>query len=272
MQLKCLYLQGLLLHRFAWLWGKSGCEYAKVLGDEQWEWLESELLVESIPSVTSLEEEEEAPELFVILSSIQVWSTNPIMEGWGHFPKEQERMWNLLQTHYNNSDASNRKLPPAPVLFLSGDVHHAEISGQSGYYEITSSGLTHHCAQNKLYGPVCEPILQTFSGHRQNKQGDSITTNDDNDYYIGVNYGLLEILEEKHDETIRRSVRASIRNTTGHPVLEVIQPLAGEGFVPVLPNYNQRAHTWDGHLIPYLQAILLCAVLGLIPVIFLRMR
>eukprot|EP00536_Pseudo-nitzschia_multiseries_P018639 jgi/Psemu1/265005/estExt_Genewise1Plus.C_28300002 len=185
------------------------CRDAKVLGDEQWEWLENELLVESSQS-SSAKASVDPPELFVVLSSIQVWSTNPIMEGWGHFPKEQERLWNLLRRHYGavsasaSRSASPDELPPAPVLFLSGDVHHGEISGQPGYYEITSSGMTHHCGQHKLYGRVCEPALQTFSDHRPGAAGvdsgsDQITntntnTNGRDRYYIGLNYGVLEVV------------------------------------------------------------------------------
>ncbi len=251
------------MHKYAWLWGKDGCEHAKVLGEEQWAWLENELLVESST------EEEAAPELFVILSSIQVWSTNPLMEGWGHFPKEQERLWNLLRTHYDSASSTGRRAPPAPVLFLSGDVHHGEIAGQPGYYEVTSSGLTHHCGQHKLYGPVCEPILQTFTGHR-----DGISSIGDaqgnNGYYIGLNYGVLEILEDENSGQWKRAVRASIRNTTGQSVLEAIQPL--DGPVPVLPPYDQRSHTMDGHLIPHVQTLSLWALIGLASILFLRLR
>jgi alkaline phosphatase D len=121
---------GLLLHRLAWLWGRGGCQNNDVLGEDQWAWLEKELLY-SQPG--------KPPELFVVVSSIQIWSTNPAMEGWGHFPKEQERMWNLLRNHYDPNRSDSAK---SPVLFLSGDVHHAEISGREGYYEITSSGLS----------------------------------------------------------------------------------------------------------------------------------
>ena len=250
---------GLKLHKLAWLWGKDRCENAQVLGEEQWAWLENEILAESIVSP-----EEATPELFVVLSSIQVWSTNPLMEGWGHFPKEQERLWNLLKKHY---ERPVKTIPPAPVLFLSGDVHHGEISGQPGYYEVTSSGLTHHCGQHKLYGPVCEPILQTFTGHRDGLLANGQTQND-HGYYIGLNYGVLEILEE---DSIR-SVRASIRNTTGNSILEVVQPLAGYAPVPSLPPFDQRAHTMDGHLIPYVQTISLWTLISLASILFLRSR
>ncbi|VEU33582.1 unnamed protein product [Pseudo-nitzschia multistriata] len=278
---------GLLLHKYAWLWGKGNCRNAKVLGDDQWAWLENELLVESSqPSSTAAKLD--PPELFVILSSVQVWSTNPIMEGWGHFPREQERLWNLLRTHYGaaspaadiGSRGSDRRAEPAPVMFLSGDVHHAEISGQPGYYEITSSGLTHHCGQHKLYGRVCKPVLDTFSAHRsgappsprsgkRNKNRDKetkVASDEELDggqggYYIGLNFGVLEVLTG--EDGGKREVLAGVKNATGHTVLEVSQALAGHGPVPVLPPYEQIAHTWDGHLIPYARGFLLWAVIGL---------
>mmetsp|Transcript_13025 Transcript_13025/g.27385 ORF Transcript_13025/g.27385 Transcript_13025/m.27385 type:complete len:565 (+) Transcript_13025:97-1791(+) len=284
---------GLLLHKYAWLWGKDGCRNAKVLGDDQWAWLENELLVESSSlqssssSSSSTAKVDHPPELFVILSSIQVWSTNPIMEGWGHFPKEQERLWNLLRTHYGaTSPAANDgdpdAVPPAPVLFLSGDVHHAEISGQPGYYEVTSSGMTHHCGQHKFYGPVCEPILNIFSDHRsgapQSRNGEEVKdggkdNGDGNEaldmngkdrYYIGLNYGLLEIFTGNNGEDgSKREVRAQIKNATGHTVLEISQALAGHGPIPILPPYDRLAHAWDGHLIPYARGFLLLAMIGL---------
>ncbi|OEU11716.1 hypothetical protein FRACYDRAFT_162308, partial [Fragilariopsis cylindrus CCMP1102] len=90
---------GLLLHRYSYLWNKKDCGTAKLLGEDQWTWLEKELSLSSESDSESFEEEEsslEPPELFIILSSIQVWSTNPVMESWGQFPQEQERLYNLL--------------------------------------------------------------------------------------------------------------------------------------------------------------------------------
>ncbi|GMI20580.1 hypothetical protein TeGR_g1696, partial [Tetraparma gracilis] len=54
-----------------------GSGYAgRVLGEEQWGWLEGELGRE--------------PEgVTVVVSSIQVLTTNPLVESWGHFPKEK---------------------------------------------------------------------------------------------------------------------------------------------------------------------------------------
>lgn len=263
---------GLLLHRYSYLWNKKDCEKAKLLGDEQWTWLENELSLLSSSSSESeaFEEEEDAsleqPELFIILSSIQVWSTNPVMESWGQFPQEKERLWNLLRSHYSTSDDATNTNRPAPVLFLSGDVHHGEISGKNGYFEITSSGLTHHCGQNDtLYGPLCEPILKTFSNHRylnatndeQQHQHQHNDYNHNNDgYYIGLNYGVLEITTTTTaaDDSVRRQVRAQIKNAAGHTVLDVIQPL-NYGAIPKLVPYSDIPHTWDGHFIPYVQGM-----------------
>ena len=95
---------GLLLHNYEYLWKWNwmnrkywkhwirigmnrngvtndhvGCEYGKLLGNDQWTWLENELLLQN----EERKEEELAvglqpPELYIILSSIQVWTTNPV--------------------------------------------------------------------------------------------------------------------------------------------------------------------------------------------------
>jgi alkaline phosphatase D len=54
-----------------------GSQYqGDVLGDAQWQWLE-EQLVNSTASV------------HIIVSSVQILTTNPLVESWGHFPKSQ---------------------------------------------------------------------------------------------------------------------------------------------------------------------------------------
>jgi len=219
---------GLFLHRVAWLWGRGQCENGTILGLEQWNWLQQQLL------------EEDDSALIIVASSIQIWSTNPAMEGWGQFPKEQERLSNLLRLHYEKSTS--------PVIFLSGDVHHAEISGQPGYLEITSSGLTHHCGQPKLYGRLCRPLLENFHGHRHSKQ----------DYYIGLNYGIIEI------DWIQRRANIQIHNYGGETVLQVDQPLDFRPDGSSFPSSQKCPQTWDGHLLPYASRIfwtLLAAIL-----------
>lgn len=222
---------GFYLSKFAWLWGMDGCEQNEMLGDAQWKWLEEEL--SNSPNA----------ELFIIGSSVQVWTTNPAMESWGHFPKEQERLWNLLERHYNtNANAKTKKV--APVMFWSGDVHHAEIIGQQGYLEITSSGLTHHCGEPKLYGPLCQPLAESFKNHRYEPDA----------YYIGYNYGVLEV------DWGARKATVQIKNAMGGTVLQVDQSL---DTLIQLPAYKELPHTWDGHLIPWLRRVLVAIILAI---------
>jgi hypothetical protein len=255
---------GLLLHKWAWLWGRGSCEETAVLGEAQWHWLESQLWTTTNDN-DDKEGQGEKPQVFIVLSSIQVWSTNPAMEGWGQFPGEQKRLWNLLQRHYfddattttNNKDNHNtqhqpnkvttgsHRQSPAPVIFLSGDVHHGEIIGQEGYLEVTSSGMTHHCGQPKLYGQFCQPILDSFHAHRHSPK----------DYYIGHNFGMIEI------NWATRVVEIQIRNHEGETVLQVQQPLDRVPG-PLSLSYEDLPHTLDGHLLPYTRRILWTAAAG----------
>ena len=73
-----------------------------MLGEEQWTWLERQL-------------NDSKASMNIVISSIQVLTTNPVVESWGHFPNERERLLTLL----NNITG---------LVILSGDVHHAEIS------------------------------------------------------------------------------------------------------------------------------------------------
>ena len=121
-----------------------GSKYAgEILGEEQWTWLEKELL----HSTSSLN---------VVVSSIQILTTNPLVESWGHFPVEKRRLVSLLSSPAINSMS---------VVLLSGDVHHAEFSHAGDILEVTSSGLTHSCS-GPFYGFVCTIMLETFPAHR----------------------------------------------------------------------------------------------------------
>jgi PhoD-like phosphatase len=225
---------GLLVHHWAWLWGRAGCENNSILGEEQWTWLEEQLLLPSQDDSAIIVE----PDVILILSSIQVWSTNPAMEGWGHFPTEQKRLFHLLERHYEKSTA--------PVIFLSGDVHHAEILGQSGYLEVTSSGMTHHCGQPTLYGGLCRPLLEAFHAHRYTRQA----------YFIGHNYGTVQI------DWRRRFVSIQVHDARGDVVLQVEQAL--DGSQVMLPSFDTLPPTMDGHLIPYARRIVWTLVVATI--------
>ncbi|MGB0591145.1 MAG: alkaline phosphatase D family protein [Myxococcota bacterium] len=94
---------------------------AVLLGDAQWAWLEARL--------------EEPAALRIIASSIQFSGDYTGFESWANLPRERARLVALLG-----------QSGPSPVLFLSGDVHHGELSrltpsGQPPIYDLTSSGI-----------------------------------------------------------------------------------------------------------------------------------
>ncbi len=116
---------------------------AKILSDEQWTWLETEL--------------RKSADLRFIVSSIQVVADDHGFEKWGNFPKEKARLFNLL-----------KKMKSKNVILLSGDRHMASIAKTdlAGYpiFEMTSSGINRPARPGGLvpdvtyigepYGPV----------------------------------------------------------------------------------------------------------------------
>lgn len=102
-----------------------------MLGEKQWTWLDQQLRGNEA-------------QITIIGSSIQVLpnfsaTVQPLftVESWSHFPKERERLFELLaDTHASG------------VLFISGDVHFCEVTRYDcgisyPLYEFTSSGLSH---------------------------------------------------------------------------------------------------------------------------------
>ncbi len=107
------------------------CKSGKMLDEEQWDWLEHHIIHTDA-------------QVNIVISSIQVLTTNKFFESWGQFPSERTKFVELL----------NRVEENKSVVLLSGDVHHGEILDSSrgvkrhskGYgrlIEVTSSGLTH---------------------------------------------------------------------------------------------------------------------------------
>jgi alkaline phosphatase D len=99
----------------------ASAESATMLGETQWKWLEQELL--------------KPAEVRLIASSIQVLSNDHPFEKWGNFPRELQRLFDLL-----------RKTEASGVILLSGDRHLGEISLDPEaisypLYDITASGL-----------------------------------------------------------------------------------------------------------------------------------
>lgn len=95
---------------------------ATLLGAAQWSWLEAEL--------------ERPAELRLICSGVQVVANEKAMEEWENFPLERQRLFDLIGRTGANG-----------VVFLSGNVHFAEISqtdeGPYPLIDFTASGMTH---------------------------------------------------------------------------------------------------------------------------------
>lgn len=98
---------------------------ADMLGEPQWRWLQEQL-------EASNRAEDEA---VFIVSGSQVLANETGADRWSQYPKAMKRLFDLLAK------------VEAPVVFLTGDRHHAEFSklevGGKTYYDATSSGLTH---------------------------------------------------------------------------------------------------------------------------------
>ncbi|KAJ8605373.1 hypothetical protein CTAYLR_002377 [Chrysophaeum taylorii] len=147
-----------------------------VLGEDQWRWLET-VLAGATPkkSAAAAPAAAAAAKFVVLVSSIQVTTSNPSFESWDHFPKAKDRLFEVL-----------RRTKPNGLLVLSGDVHHAEILGSSadvcgGFVEVTTSGMTHTLATSRLTRLLFPPLLRYFRAHRP------LPT----DYATALNYARL---------------------------------------------------------------------------------
>jgi len=112
-----------------------------LLGETQWQWLEDELSKEA--------------DIRIVCSGTQFGIEYNGYEAWANFPNEQKRFVELVKKTRANG-----------VMFITGDVHYAEISkfesdGCYPIYDITSSGLssTWHFATpnaNRIEGPIMD--------------------------------------------------------------------------------------------------------------------
>ncbi len=139
---------------------------ATILGEEQWNWLQRQLL--------------KPADLRLIVSSIQIVASEHRFEKWMNFPNERRRFLELLETTAAEG-----------VVLLSGDRHHAELSrmdrpGLYPLYDLTSSGI------NKSWpraGRPPEPnryrLGRTFRGHH---------------------FGVVEVDWEQPDPMVRLSI------------------------------------------------------------------
>jgi alkaline phosphatase D len=95
---------------------------ATMLGERQWQWFESQLVVPA--------------DLRLIGSSVQVLADFTGWESWANFARDRDRLFDAIRRQRANG-----------VLFLSGDIHYAELSKLDmnvpyTLWDLTSSGLT----------------------------------------------------------------------------------------------------------------------------------
>jgi alkaline phosphatase D len=103
---------------------------ATVLGETQWRWLEEQL--------------RQPAELRLLVSSYPLVPTELGRDAWGNFPRERQRLFDLIKTTKANG-----------VIVLSGDVHFSEISktaeGPYPLYDFTSSALAAPSSGNENF-------------------------------------------------------------------------------------------------------------------------
>ena len=219
-----------------------------MLGEEQWEWFEQQL-------------KDSSASMHIVVSSIQVLTTNPVVESWGHFPKERERLLRLISSVNG-------------LVILSGDVHHAEISAATkknrqlddevatdnlaanngAFVEITSSGLTHSCSE-PFYGPLCKQILDGFSTNRLiggNTKEKSLPS-----YYTSRNFGSINI------DWASKSYNVNVHDADGNVVLS-----SGFDMSSITGMSNDDIHAIpgciDGHFLPYMRDVASFYLAGLL--------
>jgi alkaline phosphatase D len=101
-------------------WAPNPARSATILGDAQWRWLAEQL--------------QRPAEVRLIACGYPVVSKEVGRDAWGNFPRERQRLFDLIGTTAANG-----------VIFLSGDVHFSEISqtdeGPYPLLDFTSSAL-----------------------------------------------------------------------------------------------------------------------------------
>lgn len=151
---------------------------ATFLGKDQWAWLEKTL--------------QEPADVRVVMTSSQFGISYNGYEAWANMPCEREKFISLIQKTRANG-----------VIFISGDVHWAEISKvnvENGYplYDITSSGITQDWSH-------IEP--------NDNRVGEAFPAN--NAGLIEINWDLADpliqfkIIDVNGTEVLRHQVRLS---------------------------------------------------------------
>lgn len=162
---------------------------ATLLGAAQWEWLAKVL--------------REPADLRIVLSSIQVASTEHGWEHWGNFPAERSRLLKLL-----------RESQATGVILVSGDRHSAEISR----IPAGDGGLAY---------PLYDLTASSVNQPKQADEGDEPNRHRLGDRFHFVNFGSIEIDWESAEEDSSPAVRLAIHDVDGKVVRSAEIP-AGE--------------------------------------------
>lgn len=159
-----------------------------VLGEEQWKWFE-EVLHSKVFQESNL---------VLIVSSTQIFTSNPYFESWGHFPSEKQRLIDSVRNAFDR-DGNNGDNNPH-ILFISGDVHHSELvfgNEEYGPLEVTSSGLSHSLGgMSGLLGLKRKAALQiTETYHPLHRM--QYSNNEHRNGYYGRNMGVIDIVDRE---------------------------------------------------------------------------
>ena len=133
-----------------------------MLSEEQWRWLHAQLAASDA-------------DVHVVVSSVQVLTSTPTVESWGHFPSERARLLRLF-----------KETKPRGLVVLSGDVHIGELLAVSPVaaspLEVTSSGMTHSCVGTLPTDALCNVVWKhTFPA--PNRRG----------VWVGRNFGQIDV-------------------------------------------------------------------------------
>lgn len=146
-----------------------------MLGAAQWKWLEEQL--------------RKPADVRILASSIQVVASQHRWEGWGTFPLERKRLFELIGKTKANG-----------VVIISGDRHKAEISRiddtAAGYpiFDVTSSSLN---APSGNFTKTGVRFGNELNRHRVGLM------------YFDINFGTIHVDWNKPDPVIRMQVRDS---------------------------------------------------------------
>jgi len=185
------------------------------LGEEQWKWLEGVLRTSKATH-------------HILVSSVQVLTSNPMVESWGHFPSELRRLIGLL-----------KKTIPSNLIILSGDVHFAEALGSRGdIIELTSSGLTHSIG-TAFHRIASLPIASLYDDNRIKDF-----------FYTDPNFGLLSFDWETSSE---RRVMAELYDVSGRNVFRAWIPSLGLDWLERIPDDVKLSKKWSA-------AVILCVI------------